>query len=250
MGNTINVNYMTTMMNQFSKSVLMKSSVGGMATMSDAIEKVSAERVSELDETVAVKTISKDDMTMEEYKEYIYNQISKFRIDPSRSGDWYSINISDEGFETMKNDPEYEEWVLDYIQRDMSYPAPAWYTAMGGPSAYCILNFGASPEERTGSMFSAGYKGGQGTGIFDSHADNSFWSKRTETKKQIKKLTEERIRHQEMMEELDRKRLDVELLARRSMPKITSGMAIESYESSFMVSNASEGAIEGEMYAG
>lgn len=250
MSNTINVNYMSTMMNQISRSVLKKSVVDNKPVMSDTFEKAMAEKTGNVEESDTVKSISKDDMTMEEYKQYIYDQISSYQISQTRAGDQYSINISDAGFEAMKNDPEYEEWVLDYIQRDMSYPAPAWYTAMGGPSAYCILNFGASPEERTGSMFSAGYKGGQGTGIFDSHADNSFWSKRTETKKQIKKLTEERIRHQEMMEELDRKRLDVELLARRSMPKITSGMAIESYESSFMVSNASKGAIEGEMYAG
>ena len=140
------------------------------------------------------------DMTMEEYKQYISDQISKFRIDPSRSGDQYSINISDAGFEAMKNDSEYEKWVLDYIRRDMAVAAPGWYTAMGGPSAYCILNFGATKEERTGEMFSAGYMNGKGTGIFNSHADKSFWTKRSEQKKIQERIDKKAAEKKELEE--------------------------------------------------
>ena len=264
MSNTINVNYMSGMMNQYSKAISKKSSVDSTVTMSDAIEKASAEKTAESEEAAAVKTISREDMTMEEYKQYIFDQISSYQISPTRAGDQYSINISDAGFEAMKNDPEYEEWVLDYIQRDMSYPAPGWYTAMGGPSAYCILNFGASPEERTGSMFSAGYKGGQGTSIFNSHADNSFWSRRADNKKQIetqvykkamkkkqmeKELVEmaakKRYNHQQMMEEYYNKWLannsmntfGYDLTANIRTSNLNAGTAISSYEASFVTAD-------------
>ena len=127
---------------------------------------------------------------MEEYKQSIFDQISAFPIHPSHPLDQYSINISDAGFQAMKDDPEYEKWVLDNIKDDMDYPAPAWYTAIGGPPACCILNFGATKEERSGQMFSINYGNGQGQKTFDAHADESFWTNRS---KRHKELLEEAI---------------------------------------------------------
>lgn len=208
MSNTINVNGMTSYYSSFIKSVTSQTSVDkGSKVNSGTVtgEKNSfistlsskVETAGTLEETAAVST---KDMTMEEYKQYISDQISKFRIDPSRSGDQYSINISDAGFEAMKNDSEYENWVLDYIRRDMAVAAPGWYTAMGGPSAYCILNFGATKEERTGEMFSAGYMNGKGTGIFNSHADKSFWTKRSEQKKIQERIDKKAAEKKELEE--------------------------------------------------
>ena len=200
MSSTISVNYMSGMVNSYSSMYSQrKTDASVLESMSDTIDKLTSEK-----ENVAKSSktgiVSKEDMTMEEYKQYISDQISKFRIDPSRSGDQYSINISDAGFEAMKNDPEYENWVLDYIKRDMAVAAPGWYTAMGGPSAYCILNFGATKEERTGNMFSAGYMNGKGTGIFNSHADKSFWTKRSEQKK-IQERTNKKAAEKKELEE-------------------------------------------------
>lgn len=200
MSSTISVNYMSGMVNSYSSMYSQrKTDASVLESMSDTIDKLTSEK-----ENVAKSSktgiVSKEDMTMEEYKQYISDQISKFRIDPSRSGDQYSINISDAGFEAMKNDPEYENWVLDYIKRDMAVAAPGWYTAMGGPSAYCILNFGATKEERTGNMFSAGYMNGKGTGIFNSYADKSFWTKRSEQKK-IQERTNKKAAEKKELEE-------------------------------------------------
>lgn len=200
MNSTISVNYMSGMVNSYStKYSQKKADANALESMSDAVDKLTTEKEN-VAKIAKTGTVSKEDMTMEEYKQYISDQISKFRIDPSRSGDQYSINISDAGFEAMKNDPEYENWVLDYIRRDMAVAAPGWYTAMGGPSAYCILNFGATKEERTGEMFSAGYMNGKGTGIFNSHADKSFWTKRSEQKK-IQERTNKKAAEKKELEE-------------------------------------------------
>ena len=260
MSNTINVNYFSGIARTYSNNKSVAIASKKSFSIEDNIREASENMVTD---EVNVRGINKldQDMTMEEYKSQIYDQISSFRIDPSRAHDSYSINISEAGFAAMKEDPEYEAWVLDYIKRDMAVAAPGWYTAMGGPSAYCVLNFGATKEERTGQMVSAGYQNGKGKSIFDSHSKDSFWSKRNDVQKaynrqiekktvarkqQQKKLIEERIRHQLMMESLDRKRLNAEMLARRSTPIATSEVAIESYESSFMVSNANESVFPGD----
>lgn len=59
--------------------------------------------------------ISAEDMTMEEYKLYIYCKISKMPKSNSRRRDNMVI-ISDAGYEAMKNDPEYEKWALEQIR--------------------------------------------------------------------------------------------------------------------------------------
>ena len=260
--NTINVNYMSGMMNQYSKTVSKKSSVDSTAIMSDAIEKTSAEKTAESGEAAAVKTISKEDMTMEEYKQYISDKISSFPFHPSKASESYAINISDAGFEAMKNDPEYEKWVLDDLKTCFAMPVPSWYQAMGGPSTYTIVNYGATKEEFSGQKFPVGVQGNKER--FDSAADNSFWSRRAESKKQIeaqaqkkamkkkqmeKELAEmavkKRYNHQQMIEEYYN-----EWLANNSMntagydlamnvktSNVTAGAATSLYEANFVTAD-------------
>lgn len=244
MSNTINVNGMTSYYSSFIKSVTAKTSVNnGSKINSGTVNGEKDSFISTLSSkvdtvgTLEEAAVSTKDMTMEEYKSHIYDQISSFKIDPSRAHDSYSINISEAGFAAMKEDPEYEAWVLDYIKRDMAVAAPGWYTAMGGPSAYCVLNFGATKEERSGQMVSAGYQNGKGKSIFDSHSKDSFWSKRNDVQKTYnkqmekkvsdrkqkqKKLVEERIRHQEMIESLERNRFNAELIGRKGIRYVNS----------------------------
>lgn len=64
----------------------------------------------------AEKSPSTEDMSMTEYQLYIYSKISKITAGSHRSNGYTAVFISDEGFEAMKNDPEYEKWVLDLIK--------------------------------------------------------------------------------------------------------------------------------------
>lgn len=190
MSNTINVNYMTGMVNSLARAVTQKVAPG---TSFGAMLESSSARVTdtvEISATGAAEAVPRADMTMEEYKQSIFNQISAFPIHPSHPLYQYSVNISDAGFQAMKDDPEYEKWVLDCIKDNMDYLEPAWYTAIGGPPACCILNFGATKEERSGQMFAINYGNGQGQKIFDAHADESFWTNRS---KRHKELLEEAI---------------------------------------------------------
>lgn len=98
----------------------------------------------------AGRIYSAADMTMEEYKQYIYDKILRMPVDPSQIQDAVSIQISEEGFAAMKADPEYEKWVLDTIRRDLGAYNP-W--GRMGESTYRSHYFGATKQEYRGYCF-------------------------------------------------------------------------------------------------
>ncbi len=98
----------------------------------------------------AVRTYSAADMTMDEYKRYIYEQILRMPVNSSQIQDAVSVSISEEGFAAMKADPEYEKWVLDTLRRDLAAYYP-WGTV--GESTYRSHHFGATREEYRGYCF-------------------------------------------------------------------------------------------------
>lgn len=102
------------------------------------------------DAAAGVRNYSTADMTMDEYKQYIYDKIIKMPVDYSQIQDAVSITISEEGFKAMKADPEYEKWVLDTIRRDLSAYYP-WGTV--GESTYRSHYFGATKKEYRGYCF-------------------------------------------------------------------------------------------------
>ncbi|MCX4256689.1 MAG: hypothetical protein OSJ54_07150 [Oscillospiraceae bacterium] len=65
---------------------------------------------------IAVKS-SAADMSMTEYQLYINSKISKIMSGSHQRGGYTAVFISDEGYAAMKNDPEYEKWVLDLIKQ-------------------------------------------------------------------------------------------------------------------------------------
>ena len=266
MSNTINVNYMTSTVSRYT-GMLSKSGVNGgqSADMMEAINKAAAkedEVVEKSTTTAATKAVSKEDMTLEEYKQYISDTISGFPLHPSQAGESYAIRISDEGFEAMKNDPEYEKWVLDDLKECFATPVPAWYQAMGGPSRYTIFTYGATKEDFRGEGYPVGVQGNKAR--FDSDADNSFWSRRAEKEKQIneqvqkraikkkqmaeelaKRIEKERLGHQRVMEEFYREWLagssvgvgNIGSKTGFASQSVSSSVAVSSYEASFMTAD-------------
>lgn len=65
-------------------------------------------------EMYGVTDIDTSEMSMDEYKEYITDILGKIPFHASRPYDEEAIYISEAGWEQMKNDPEYEAWVLGY----------------------------------------------------------------------------------------------------------------------------------------
>jgi len=190
MNNTMYVDVMTKTCGKLMKGsmpaqggAVRSYSVPGNSFMDKLMEK--SEKIPEnpdISEPVNLKEISPKDMTMEEYKQYIYDKISGLPISDSQINCSFSVNITEEGFEAMKNDPEYEEWVLATLQYDFSFHDP-WAELSGG--RYVIHSFGADKEEYVGRNFS------KGVNINDRKKEKSFWEKRQERRKKLLKQLEE-----------------------------------------------------------
>ncbi|MDE7423100.1 MAG: hypothetical protein K2N51_05330 [Lachnospiraceae bacterium] len=146
--------------------------------------------------------VSREDMTMEEYKIFINGLLSSISFDSTRIFDKEIISISDAGWEQMKNDPDYEAWVLGYTAENRSVRNPffGWPGASG--SVY-VEKFGASIEEHIGQSV-----GTSGPGSSSNHVKNekSWWEKRHEkmeelieeqAKKAMKKAQAQRAFEQE-----------------------------------------------------
>lgn len=146
--------------------------------------------------------VSREDMTMEEYKSFINGLLNSIPFDSTRIYDREIISISDAGWEQMKNDPDYEAWVLGYTVENRSVRNPffGWPGASG--SVY-VEKFGASIEEHIGQSV-----GTSGLGSSSNNVKNekSWWEKRHEkmeelmeeqAKKAMKKAQAQRAWEQE-----------------------------------------------------
>ena len=85
---------------------------------------------------------SKDEMSLDEYKQWVMNQISQFPVSgwvrsTFSSG---SIVIKEEAFERMKNDPEYENYVLNRVR--------SAYSVQGLPVGSNNVSFDVIDRER------------------------------------------------------------------------------------------------------
>lgn len=60
------------------------------------------------------------DMELAEYKKYIDNKINQIPFHTSHRKITETLVISEEGYQAMKDDPEYEKWVLEHIRENRS----------------------------------------------------------------------------------------------------------------------------------
>ena len=130
-----------------------------------------------------------DEMSMDEYKHYIYGILDKIPFDSSQVRDIQFIDITGKGWEQMKNDPKYEAWVVGYFKVDRSVHIP--FANMPGyePSIH-TEHFGASIDEHLGQSYPASRSTG---GEKDSE---DWWKKRKERQEEYleddRKLAEKR----------------------------------------------------------
>lgn len=125
--------------------------------------------------------ISREDMTMEEYKNFVNRLLSSISFDSTRIYDKEFISISDAGWEQMKNDPDYEAWVLGYTVENRSVRNPffGWPGASG--SVY-VEKFGASIEEHIGQSVGTS---GPGSSSIQIKNEKSWWEKRHEKMEEL-----------------------------------------------------------------
>ena len=137
-----------------------------------------AELLQAAKDQIASNEKSTADMTMEEYKEYISDKLQSMRRDFTRYQDDETIIISDAGFEAMKNDSEYEAWVLDVVQDNLM--TPNYLFGWKNSARISVHQFGATKEEYRGQSYSAD----RGNNLHNDEEED-FWTQRSKRMKKI-----------------------------------------------------------------
>ncbi|MBR0092419.1 MAG: hypothetical protein IJP92_12045 [Lachnospiraceae bacterium] len=163
-------------------------------------------------------------MSMTEYKQHIAKILDSIPFDASRPYDEETIFISDAGWEQMKNDPEYEAWVIGYNKVNRSVPNPFAGMGVGAASSYAIEHFGASIDEHRGEGFSKTYGGtaASARNLYESKAKGGFMTKRGsqadayppkdyDIKRQQEKARQKRKKQQEELDAMFFQRRQTEL---------------------------------------
>ena len=121
--------------------------------------------------------ISRSDMTMDEYKAFFKNLMDGVSFDSSQANCKEMWSITEDGWEQMKNDPEYEDWVLGYTieNRSVHFPFQA--------SFLNVEKFGASIEEHHGEGIPMNTESPKKSG----KKDESWWSRRQKRMKELMK---------------------------------------------------------------
>ena len=161
---------------------------------------------------------SRDDMTMDEYKSYISSVIDKIPEDPSRATTETSIHISDEAWETMKDDPDFEAYVLGGIEDVFTFHNP-W---MSPPTVkrWEVMEIGVPMENYHGSSWgdmSLG-KNNDAEDFFKTSCKGESYHKKPDP--QAIKKVEERQREQKRLDKQHEKKLLNEKYERQRRERI------------------------------
>ncbi len=195
--NDFYVNYLTHAYSGFMESQLAGGNVKGIKGFRDYV--TSGDTKTEGTEgTGAFQT---ENMTLEEYKQYIHMKISQIPMHPSQILRSVAIHITDEGFQAMQKDPEYEKWVLDTLKYDFGYNDP-WADVCGG--SFTVHYFGATKGDYHGESWYTGFQGGKGRALFETEAEESFWEKRAKRLKKYLKEQQEIHNQKEIMKRVYR----------------------------------------------
>jgi len=194
MNNTINLNYLTRLAGSLQAGgAVQRPDVrsGDFLNMAVQLKAEAAAPAPNVSQTA--------DMDLETYKQTVWEKISRLPMSASSQLQSISVRITDEGFEAMKNDPEYEAWVLDTLGKNFSFENP-WTPLCGG--GYAVHHFGASKEEYHGESWYPGYMGGQGASLFAEKSTDSFWEQRVESHKKFIELQQEAAARRRMLMKL------------------------------------------------
>lgn len=125
----------------------------------------------------SISNKSKEEMTMDEYKQWVMNEMSQMPVSAWVRSTFSSgaTVIKEEAFERMKNDPEYENYVLNRVRSAYSVSS---LSAGSNNVSYDVI--GASPEECYGY---AGPVGNSSSNI--SGNEKSWWEKRHEKMEEL-----------------------------------------------------------------
>lgn len=152
--------------------------------------------------TTITVTKTTPEMTMAEYQEYIWEKIDSFPFSPTRPYDEQTIKISEKCWNRMKEDPEYEDKMMNIIKDGRQYPDP--FFGMGSCGAYEVLDFDGG-EGCLSHTFSKNFGGSElgASNQFDKESEGAFWSNRRKRRKELQKQAEQHHLEQKRLMEME-----------------------------------------------
>ena len=165
------------------------SGVGQSYYQNNVATTKSTKSVNSTGETGNTKELSEAE-EMAIFKKEFYAEIDK--IPRNRTITNVAINISEEAFKNMKDDPEYREKILSALKRDLT-------SSFAPLEASMVLTVGATAKDYRGDSWS----GVNNQSEFFARSQNSFYKKTSNKKDRQKELLEEYLekREQEMLNE-------------------------------------------------
>jgi len=194
MSYTIDMNYLTRLAGNLSVNSAVRQST---SQGSDFLSMAAQLRASE--SSIAPAVSEKSDMSMEAYQQMIREKISQMPLSATRKMESISVQISDAAFERMKNDPDYEAWVLNDLQEAFSQTNP-WVSICDG--GYSVFYVDGTKEGCHAECWYPGYMGGQGASMFAEKSKGSFWEQRVENHKKFMELQERAAAKRRMLMKL------------------------------------------------
>ena len=148
-------------------------------------KKKTAEMPNGAEKTAYAKELSETE-EMAVFKKEFYEELSQ--INNHRTVSNMAINISEDAFKKMKEDPQYKQQILNLIQRD-------WGDSYAPRNCSVLITVGSSLKDYRADSWPVGYDS-----EFDVRSKNSFYKKTNGSKKE---------KQRELLEEYLEKRAQV-----------------------------------------
>lgn len=179
------------------------SGVGQSYYQNNVATTKSTKSVNSTGETGNTKELSEAE-EMAIFKKEFYDELS--RINNHRTVSNMAINISEDAFKKMKEDPQYKQQILNLVQRD-------WGDSYAPRNCSVMITVGSSLNDYRADSWPVGYDS-----EFDIRSKNSFYKKTSESKKdKQKELLEEYLEKRQAAKRITQEILDKKLQKEEDM---------------------------------
>ena len=147
-----------------------------------------------LEKTESTRELSEAE-EMELFKKEFYAELE--RIPKNRTITNLAVNISEEAFKNMKDDPEYRAKIMSALQRDLT-------SSFAPLKASLLITVGATEKDYRGDSWS----GPNNDSEFFARSQDSFYKKTSEKKDRQKELLEEYLENRALAKRQRQELLD------------------------------------------
>lgn len=183
------------------------------------------------------RSVSPEDMTLEEYKKYFKEKMDALYVHPSQKNRNEVIDITDAAYKRMQTDPEYEKKVLNALEKNWAvnfgnYIPELSYTHIDDTWEKSY-GYTKGMKENGGYSGSSSVKGRNDAGRRKKARQKEMLEEYLEKRAQAKALQQKLLDEKSAKKELERNRLLQSWNSERQMAK-----ALNAYEANVMTETA------------